>query len=135
MNAALQDPPEDDVEDLAALEESERRADARELEVRRKRARIRLVQVAAYALGAAGIPFYAWNYTGQKGHLEALTMLFSIYLAIRGLAVFVKYRQDVKGPRYSQAYVEARDLFTQEPNTKDGPGAQSNTTPGGKTDG
>jgi len=78
----------------------------RKMERIRKRAKIRLVQVAVYVGMAVALPII-WN-------TFTMAYVFSVYCALRALAIFIKYRQESRPPRYSKAYTDADDLFPPE---------------------
>jgi hypothetical protein len=61
--------------------------------------------------------------TAQQGSMVVLFYLLSLYMAARAVAMYIKYRQDTRPPRYSRAYIEARDLLI--PSAQDGPAAKA----------
>lgn len=103
---------DDDDDDDGALTT---RGEQRRLEIARKRARIRLVQVAVYAGMAIALPIGWAQFATKTGQVDILAYLFSGYCALRALAVFIRYRQETAPARYTQDYIEANDLFPPEP--------------------
>lgn len=76
---------------------------------------MRYAQVAAYAAVSAAVFAYGVREQRSGGSLVALIWLMGIYMGARALAIYIRFRQEMRGPRYSRAYTEARDLFTQAP--------------------
>ena len=75
----------------------------------------RLGQVAVYAALSVAIPAYMYMGGKMMGTMVVFTWLMAFYMAARALAIYVKFRQETRPPRYSRAYVEARDLFQAQP--------------------